>query len=290
MWLQTNIIELRNACAHIHSTQACSNTHKKRIKIHEWADDRMYSSRSKKKYWDTNALETAKKKRKKKNICGTKLNGINSCSAYSFIRFGVFVLCRAHFRDYINFQPTTKWGILRHAWEFCRFSICEMQCAVVYRAHALLLMWGKRVNEKEKCNEKEQMNWNIFFFGILVMPHLHVIFVHSPFLGSVSRAVTEENCTCNAYTHTNANIENTIWFACLYLSSCIVSLYVYRYRLNSKPHRFTRWNILSPSRCIHNLRSRANIDLQKSDRSITQHFYIAKTIACNFILWRNYNA
>lgn len=117
-----------------------------------------------KTYWNTNALEKAKKKRKKKNICDTKLNGFISCSVYSLIGFGVFMLCRAHFRDYINFQPTTKWGILRHAWEFCRFSICEMQCAVVYRAHALLLMCGKRVNEKEKCNEKEQMNWNKFFW------------------------------------------------------------------------------------------------------------------------------
>lgn len=165
-----------------------------------------------------------RKGRRKKYLPQTWMD--RSVYSHSFVL--VFLL--SHFTDYINFQPTTKWkrgkesnkwGILRHAWEFCRFSISVMQCGGLSCSRILFVRKIHWENKIEKAKEREREDESeYFFFGILVMPHLHVIFVQSPFLGPFwspfrDRRLKKLHMYCTVYTHTHTNIESTIWFACL---------------------------------------------------------------------------
>lgn len=152
------------------------------------------------KKWNINALDLAiREERRRRKIFAAKLNG-------SFVL--VFLL--SHFRDYINFQPTTKWKRGRERkrasvdqvrnFATCMrilpiFTICNAMWWFIVLTHIVWFEAIERMNEisNGKIRWRKRTNWNIFlFFGILVMPHLHVIFVHSPLLGSISRSATKE--------------------------------------------------------------------------------------------------
>lgn len=208
------------------------------------------------------------KKRKKKNMCGTMLNGFVSRSAYSLGRFWCFCSAVA-FAEIIfifNRQQSAEFCDMHE--NFCRFSICEivqsvrggLSCARICAANGM----NERTNSSLWENEREKREK---YFGYAAFA-CFVLFAHH-FWNRI-RALFRDGRR-KKIEHRKHNMICMLVSLCAdALSHCMLAYFA----IVSILSRVTLIaEIILLRFPIHNLCSRANIDLQKSVPSITQHFY-----------------
>lgn len=170
------------------------------------------------------------------------LGSIRLTHPFTFV-FGVFVVAFAEIILIFSRQQSAEFCDMHE--NFCRFSICEIAMCGGLSCSRILQIGCKR-DERQRKRERARVK----YFGYAAFACYARSFTH------LFWALFRRDGRRKKIEHRKHNM------ICMLASLCAVALFHCMFRFNSKPHRFNRWNN-SLALPIHNLCSRANIDLQE---------------------------